>query len=146
MVLGARFLIQMDSLIWRTSLSHSLSRILASCQLMTWLSCTAWSAIADLDWSSSDHAYFRWPSEQKVGSNTIILMKYVARERTKLSTQVSFCFGFGKWTLNLCLQSNLMNFFKNDLSMSQYDMVKMKCGPHNVLDEELSLGHWIGQI
>ena len=43
-------------------------------------------------WSSSDHAYFWWPSEQTVGSNTIILMKYVAWKRTKLSTQVRFFF------------------------------------------------------
>ena len=65
-------------------------------------------------WSSSGHTYFRWLSEQKVGSNTIILMKYVAQERTKLSTQVLFLFWQMNSYLNLCLLSNLMNFFKNN--------------------------------
>ena len=44
----------------------------------------------------SGHAYLTSGDHPKVGSNTIGLMKYVARERTKMSTLVSFVFVFGK--------------------------------------------------
>ena len=51
-------------------------------------------------WSSSGHAYFSWSSEQKRWTSTIILMKYVVQEHTKLSI-VSKFFGFEKRTFNI---------------------------------------------
>ena len=48
------FLIHIATRIWHYLVSHSLQRTLASCQLITWLFCTAWSTTANFDCSLKD--------------------------------------------------------------------------------------------
>ena len=83
----ALFLIQIACRIWRDLVLHSLQRTLVSCQLITWLFCTVWSA-----------SHF-WGS--------------TLTESTKLS-KVSELLVLKEESLHIYSTTNLMNLYKNN--------------------------------
>ena len=64
--------------------------------------------------TSGDHQSRRLVIQHHHSDEVCCSRTYETVNTSKLS---KFCFGFGKWTLNLCLLSNLMNFFKKTLAI-----------------------------